>query len=146
MPDTTIYLRDYQFPAFTIDAVSLIFDLYDDLALVTATIRLIRRHSGALHLLGEELELVSLHLNGVPLQAGEYQLQEDGLVINDCPDEMTLTVMTRIRPQDNTQLSGLYKSNHLFCTQCEAEGFRRITYFLDRPDVLATYTTKIIAD
>ncbi|MDR3502299.1 MAG: aminopeptidase N [Legionella sp.] len=145
-PDRTIYLKNYQAPLFAVDTVNLNFDLYDDHALVSSELKLTRQHAGALHLYGEELELVSLHLNGQQLDASAYKLTEDGLTIEHCPDEVTLKIVTRIYPQNNTQLSGLYRSNHLFCTQCEAEGFRRITYFLDRPDVLATYTTRISAD
>ncbi|CEG58850.1 aminopeptidase N [Legionella fallonii] len=146
MPDTTIYLKNYQPPAFSIDTVDLNFDLYDDHALVNSKIRLIRQHEGALRLYGDELELISIHMNGVELEPSAYTLDGDDLMIERCPDEMILEIVTRIRPQDNTELSGLYRSNHLFCTQCEAEGFRRITYFLDRPDVLAKYTTRISAD
>jgi aminopeptidase N len=146
MPDTTVYLKDYQAPSFSIDTVNLSFDLYDDHALVSNKMTLTREHKGALHLYGDELELISVHLNGVILEPYEYTLTDDALVLEQCPDQMTLDIVTRIRPQENTQLSGLYRSNRLFCTQCEAEGFRRITYFLDRPDVLATYTTRISAD
>lgn len=146
MPDTTIYLKNYQAPSFQIDTVDLSFDLYDDYALVTSTLQLTRQHDGALHLLGDELELISLHMNGLKLEPSAYTLQQEDLIIENCPDELTLNIVTRIHPQNNTKLSGLYRSNHLFCTQCEAEGFRRITYFLDRPDVLATYTTRISAD
>lgn len=144
--DTTVYLKNYQAPSFAVDIVNLDFDLYADHALVCSELKLTRQHAGALHLYGDELELVSLHLNGKELAATEYQLQADALIIENCPDELTLKIVTRIYPQNNTQLSGLYRSNHLFCTQCEAEGFRRITYFPDRPDVLATYTTRISAD
>lgn len=146
MPDTTIYLKNYQAPVFTVETVDLSFDLYDDHALVSSTLKLTRQHKGPLYLLGDELELISLHMNGQKLESTAYTLQNDDLIIENCPDEVTLKIVTRIRPQNNTKLSGLYRSNHLFCTQCEAEGFRRITYFLDRPDVLATYTTRISAD
>lgn len=146
MPDTTIYLKNYQAPTFAVETVDLSFDLYDDYALVKSTLKLNRQHEGALFLYGDELELVSVHLNGVQLASSAYRIQDDGLVIEECPDHMMLLIVTRIQPQNNTQLSGLYRSNHLFCTQCEAEGFRRITYFPDRPDVLATYTTRISAD
>ncbi|MDR3442178.1 MAG: aminopeptidase N [Legionella sp.] len=145
-PDTTIYLENYKAPLFAVETVSLDFDLYDDHALVSSELKLKRQHKGALHLFGDELELVSVHLNGKKLMPADYTLSEDSLIIDQCPDELTLNIVTRIYPQDNTKLSGLYRSNHLFCTQCEAEGFRRITYFLDRPDVLATYTTRITAD
>lgn len=146
MTDTTIYLKDYQAPAFTIDSVNLSFDLFNDYADVYSKLKLRRQHPGALHLSGEDVELISIFLNGLKLSNEDYELQANDLLIKKCPEECTLEIVTRIRPQENTQLSGLYRSNHLFCTQCEAEGFRRITYFLDRPDVLASYTTKITAD
>lgn len=146
MPNKTIYLKNYQPPTFSVDTIDLSFDLYDDHALVSSKIRLIRQRTGALHLYGDELELISIHMNGVQLEPSAYTMNEDDLILEHCPDEIILEIVTRIRPQDNTELSGLYRSNHLFCTQCEAEGFRRITYFLDRPDVLAKYTTRISAD
>lgn len=146
MPDTTVYLKNYQPPFFAIETLNLNFDLYDDHALVSNELKLIRQHEGPLHLYGDELELVSVHMNGQKLEPSAYVLQPDALIIENCPDEFALKIVTRIYPQNNTQLSGLYRSNHLFCTQCEAEGFRRITYFLDRPDVLTTYTTRISAD
>jgi aminopeptidase N len=146
IPDTTIYLKNYQPPTFTIETVDLSFDLYDDHALVSNTMKLSRQRGGALHLYGDALELISVHMNDRELETSAYKLENGDLIIEQCPDAMTLKIVTRIHPQNNTELSGLYRSNHLFCTQCEAEGFRRITYFLDRPDVLATYTTRISAD
>ncbi|RUR14000.1 aminopeptidase N [Legionella sp. km772] len=146
MPDTTVYLKDYKPTSFRVETVDLSFDLYDDHALVTSRLVLHRQHEGKLHLYGDELELLSIAMNGQVLEPSAFQLQESDLIIDNCPDQLTLEILTRIKPQDNTQLSGLYRSNHLFCTQCEAEGFRRITYFLDRPDVLAKYTTRISAD
>lgn len=146
MPNSTVYLKNYLPPSFTVEAVDLNFDLYDDHTLVTSQLKLVRQQSGALYLFGDELELISVHLNGVELDSTMYILQGSDLVIENCPDAFTLQVVTRIYPHKNTQLSGLYCSNHLYCTQCEAEGFRRITYFLDRPDVLTTYTTRITAD
>lgn len=146
MPDTTIYLKNYQAPLFAVETVDLSFDLYDDHALVSSTLKLIRQQDGALHLYGDELELVSISINGQKLDPSAYTVQDEDLIIEHCPDVMTLNIVTRISPQNNTKLSGLYRSNNLFCTQCEAEGFRRITYFLDRPDVLAKYTTRISAD
>lgn len=145
MTDTTIYLKNYQPPAFTVSTVTLDFDLHDDHALVKNEMHLTRQHPGELHLFGDELELISIEMNGVPLASSKYRLQNQDLIITTCPDEFTLTIKTRIRPQDNTKLSGLYRSNRLFCTQCEAEGFRRMTYFPDRSDVLAMYTTRISA-
>jgi aminopeptidase N len=146
MPDTTVYLKDYQAPTFKVDTVDLSVDLYDDHALVHSRLRLLRQREGDLYLYGDELELIEISMDGKKLESFEYSVQNGDLIITDCPAQMTLEVVTRIKPQENTQLSGLYRSNHLFCTQCEAEGFRRITYFLDRPDVLATYTTRISAD
>lgn len=146
MSDVTIYRKDYQPSSFTAVTVDLEFDLRDDHAMVTNHMRLERQHPGELRLYGDELELISIHLNDQLLDKNAYRLDADDLVIADCPDTVKLTVVTRIRPQDNTKLSGLYRSHQLFCTQCEAQGFRRMTYFLDRPDVLATYTTRISAD
>lgn len=146
MPDTTVYRKDYQTPSFSVNTVNLSVDLYDDHAMVHCTVTLVRQHEGVLHLYGDELELIHIAMNGTLLQPSEYILQNSDLILERCPDILSLDIVTRIRPQENTQLSGLYRSNHLFCTQCEAEGFRRITYFLDRPDVLATYTTRISAD
>lgn len=146
MSDVTIYRKDYQPSSFTAVTVDLEFDLHDDHAIVRNHMQLKRQHPGELRLYGDELELVSIHLNDQPLDKSAYRIDEQDLVIADCPDTVKLTVVTRIRPQDNTKLSGLYRSHQLFCTQCEAQGFRRMTYFLDRPDVLATYTTRISAD
>ena len=146
MPNTTTYLKNYQPPTFSVSTVNLNFDLYDDHALVTNKMTLTRQHPGDLQLFGHGLELVSLHMNETLLQTSDYRLDKEELLISASPNEVTLTIVTRIRPQDNTALSGLYRSNHLFCTQCEAEGFRRITYFPDRSDVLATYTTRITAE
>lgn len=146
MPDTTVYLKNYQAPVFNVETVDLNFDLYDEHVIVHSTLKLNRQEPGALQLLGEDLELISIQMNGRPLDTNSYTIQDDILFIESCPDQVTLQIVTRLQPQNNTQLSGLYRSNHLFCTQCEAEGFRRITYFLDRPDVLAIYTTTISAD
>ncbi|MBN9229700.1 MAG: aminopeptidase N, partial [Legionella sp.] len=142
----TIYLKDYQPPVFNIETVHLNVDLYDDHALVRSELQLTRQYPGSLQLVGDELELVSIELDGESLPAEAYEVTPEQLTIYQSPDSFKLMVTTRIYPQNNTQLSGLYRSNHLFCTQCEAEGFRRITYFLDRPDVLATYTTRITAE
>lgn len=146
MPNTTVYLKEYQEPTFKVDTVDLSFELFDDHALVHSRLQLIRQHEGSLHLFGDELQLLSLVMNGNELAAFEYRLHDGDLIIDNCPEHIILDIVTRIKPQENTKLSGLYRSNQLFCTQCEAEGFRRITYFLDRPDVLATYTTRITAD
>ena len=103
MPNSTVYLKNYQPPSFTIETVDLNFDLYDDHALVSSTLKLIRQHPGVLHLYGNDLELISLHMNGQKLESGEYMIQEGDLIVEKCPDEMTLTIVTRIQPQKNTQ-------------------------------------------
>jgi aminopeptidase N len=151
-PPQPVRLADYRPPEFLIDTVDLVFDL--DGAKTRVKSRLgIRRNPAAfdpaapLHLDGEELALVSLALDGELLGANRYQLSAEGsLTLADVPDAFTLDVETRIAPDSNTQLSGLYMSGGNFCTQCEPEGFRRITYFIDRPDVMARYTTTIVAD
>src|SRR5215831_3574759 len=151
-PPQPVRLTDYRAPAFLIDDVDLVFDLRDDDTRVKSRLR-IRRNPDSpdrrapLDLDGEELTLLSLALNGEPLGANRYQLPaEGGLTIADVPDAFTLDIETRIKPDGNTALSGLYMSGGNFCTQCEPEGFRRITYFVDRPDVMARYTTTIRAD
>ncbi|MCP0912809.1 aminopeptidase N [Legionella sp. 27cVA30] len=142
----TIYRKDYQPPVFSVESIALDFDLYDDHALVTNQMQLKRQREGGLHLCGDELELLSIAMNGQGLAADAYELREGNLIIPICPDEFSLSIVTRIRPQDNTSLSGLYRSRQMFCTQCEAEGFRRMTFYPDRPDVLSIFTTKIHAD
>ncbi|KTD46693.1 aminopeptidase [Legionella rubrilucens] len=146
MPETTVYLKNYQSPVFSIKTVQLNFELFDDHALVTNDMTVKRQYAGPLQLFGDELELVSLHIDGREIEEKNYRFVDGHLLVENCPDEATVTVVTRIYPQKNSKLSGLYRSNQMFCTQCEAEGFRRITYFPDRPDVLATYTTRICAD
>ena len=146
MSDGTTYLKNYQPSTFTAVTVDLDFDLHDDHVLVSNRMILQRQCAGELRLYGDELALISVHLNEKPLLESAYRIDNGDLIITDCPDEARLTVVTRIRPEANTTLSGLYRSNALFCTQCESHGFRRITFFLDRPDVLATYTTRISAD
>ena len=95
---------------------------------------------------GQSLELLSINLNNHPLTAADYQTDTNQLMIHRVPDRFELTLTTRIRPQENTSLEGLYKSSGNFCTQCEAEGFRKITYYLDRPDVMSVFTTTLVAD
>ncbi|WP_133127594.1 aminopeptidase N [Legionella nagasakiensis] len=146
MPETTIYRKDYQPYAFAVEKVDLEFDLYGDHAVVINRMQLKRLRQGALRLYGDELELVEVKLDGRTLDKGAYQFVEQDIVIESCPDAFTLTIATRIYPQNNTKLSGLYRTHRLFCTQCEAEGFRRMTFFPDRPDVLSVYTTRICAD
>ena len=145
-------LADYRPPEFLVDTVDLTFDLAPSDTRVAAHLRL-RRNPAAdesqteLRLDGDELEPVALALDGRPLAPGEYAVEPDStLVIAQVPDAFALDIETRIAPERNTALSGLYVSGGNFCTQCEPEGFRRITYFLDRPDVMARYSVTIRAD
>lgn len=146
MTNKTIYLDAYTPPAFEVKTVFLEIDLEETYAYITNTMTLKRHHAGNLRLNGDGLVLESIEKNGVLLKSDAYQLEGDDLLLTSCEDEMTLKIVTRIEPQNNTALSGLYRSHDLFCTQCEAEGFRRITFFPDRPDVLSIYTTRISAD
>ena len=140
----TIHLKDYAPPAFRVDAVDLDVDIREDHALVRAKLQ-VRRNSGSgpLVLNGEELRLLSVSLNG---RRPGYERTAGTLTIADVPDAFTLETLSRIEPQKNTHLEGLYATKDGFVTQCEAEGFRRITWFIDRPDVMARYTTTIHAD
>ncbi len=147
-----VRLADYLVPEFLIDTVELVFALEDGATRVKSRLGIRRNPEGsdpkaALELDGEELTLARVALDGVALGPNRYRLPEaGGLVIDAAPDAFTLDIETRIDPARNTALSGLYMSGGNFCTQCEPEGFRRITYFIDRPDVMARYSTTIVAD
>ena len=149
MPKTT-YLTDYRPPVYMINRVALRFILNEEATTVQSRLELQandnRDNTRSLVLHGSELELVSLRLDGRLLDNSEFRLHDESLTIDNTPSEFTLEVETRIYPHKNNSLEGLYRSSGNFCTQCEAEGFRKITYFLDRPDVLARYTTTIEAD
>ncbi len=144
-------LADYQPPAFLIDTVDLAFDLDEAATQVRSRMTLRRNPASAdsaapLSLDGEAVTLVRVMLDGAELGANRYVLADGKLLIPDMPDAATLEIEARIAPKDNTELSGLYTSNGSYFTQCEAEGFRRITFFPDRPDVMARFTTTITAD
>ncbi|HGS4503105.1 TPA: aminopeptidase N [Vibrio parahaemolyticus] len=139
------YRKDYQAPSHTITDIDLTFDLYDNDTIVIALSKVVQKgESTTLELDGEGLELRSVKVDGEDW--AHHEVKEASLVLSDLPAEFELEIITKIDPEANTALEGLYKSGGAFCTQCEAEGFRRITYYLDRPDVLAKYTTKVIAD
>ena len=143
----TIYLNEYQKPHFQIDHVDLTFELSEELTRVVSVMKLRRQTVGEpLVLMGEKLTLVKVKLDGHSLANTAYELSDTTLTVFDVPDDFTLEIETIIQPQENFSLEGLYKSSGNYCTQCEAEGFRKITYFLDRPDVMALFTTRIIAD
>lgn len=143
-----IYRKDYKAPDFLIENTKLLFQIHDGYTDVTATTTFTRNgdHKRSLSLDGEELELLSVSLDGKVLNENDYTLTDKKLELNTPQESFTLEVKTCIKPEENTALEGLYKSSVIYCTQCEAEGFRRITYFLDRPDVLTTYHVRIEAD
>ncbi|TBW59557.1 aminopeptidase N [Marinobacter halodurans] len=146
----TIYLKDYKVPPYLVDHVDLRFELFEEGTRVYNSME-IRRNPDAdpgqpLELDGEGLELEGLTVNGLPLAPSDFEVTSGGLRIEKVSDAFTLGVVTWILPQDNTRLEGLYKSSGMFCTQCEAEGFRWITYFPDRPDIMARFRTRVEAD
>ena len=140
------YRLDYQAPHYLIDTIDLDVQLGEEKTRVTAISRVRRNgeHNEPLRLDGDEMELITVAIDGRPF--GDYRLLPGGLELANLPAEFVLTIETDIDPAANTALEGLYKSGDAFCTQCEAEGFRRITYYLDRPDILARYSTRITAD
>jgi aminopeptidase N len=147
----TIYRQDYAAPDYLIETVDLRFELGEESTRVRSRLAIVGtydRKQGVrpLLLVGKDLLLKSVVLDGQALGAEQYTVDEDSLTIADVPMDFVLEIETEIRPQENTSLEGLYKSSGNFCTQCEAEGFRKITYFMDRPDVMARYTTTITAD
>ncbi|HEX3349148.1 MAG TPA: aminopeptidase N [Acetobacteraceae bacterium] len=149
-PPQPVRLVDYRLPDFLVDTVDLTFDLDEAETRVTARLAVRRNplatRDAPLFFDGEALKLERVSLDGAVLGANRYSVDAHGLAISDVPDSFVLEVETRISPRNNTELSGLYVSNGGFFTQCEAQGFRRITFFPDRPDVMARYTTTIFAD
>lgn len=146
-----IHLKDYQAPDYLIDETHLKFELFEDHSLVHAELKLRRnpeRGAGLPPLLlhGQQLELLALELDGQALGADDYQLDDEQLGVQPRQAEFVLRSTVRIHPESNTALEGLYKSGKMFCTQCEAEGFRKITYYLDRPDVMSRFTTTVSAE
>jgi len=145
-----VYLKDYQPPAFRVTHAELKFDLVPEATRVTAVLHL-ERHPDSepgqpLVLDGEKLSLKRVAIDGQELDDGEYRLDDASLTIPDAPDRLRLETEVEIDPASNTALEGLYLSNGMFCTQCEAQGFRRITFYPDRPDVMATFSTTVIGD
>ena len=148
----TIFLKDYRVPAFLVDHVDLRFELFEDGARVHCTLAMRRNPDSdssdkSLELDGDSLTtLESVSLDDTALEGGAYEDRDDKLTLHEVPDQFNLGIVTWIEPQNNTRLEGLYKSSGMFCTQCEAEGFRCITYFPDRPDVMARFRTRVEAD
>ena len=148
----TIYLKDYQVPEYLIEKTELVFELNEDNCKVSSVLHIRRNpdsHSKQSDLFlqgGSELDLQQVALDGVLLTAEAYKRTEEGLIIKQVADAAVVEIGLLIKPHLNTTMMGLYKSRTLYCTQCEAEGFRNITFYLDRPDVMSEFTTKIIAD
>jgi len=147
--DTPIVTRlsDYRPYGFTITKVELDFDLQPSATIVRSKLHVVKNgNTDDLFLDGEDIKLLSLELDGKKLQKSRIKTSENGLTIPEVPDDFILEIKTQCAPDKNTSLMGLYVSGGRFCTQCEAQGFRRITYFPDRPDVLSTYTVRVAAD
>ena len=145
----TIYRKDYTPPSYLVETVELGFDLDPARTIVANRMTLRRNPDSAqreIELYGENLELVALRMNGKPLGGTDYRIEGSLLTIPNTPDTVTLEIETICVPEQNTTLNGLYTSNGSFYTQCEAEGFRAITYFPDRPDVMAVFTVMLRAD
>ncbi len=145
------FRKDYAVPPFLVSTLHLDFQLNEDASTVRATMQLSRNldsldTAGPLVLDGEDLELLEVKVDGADLPAAQYRTDAETLTVDGLPQTCTLETLVRIKPQDNTRLEGLYKAGPNYCTQCEAEGFRRITYYPDRPDVMATFTTRVEAD
>ncbi|NYR09712.1 aminopeptidase N [Psychrobacter sp. BI730] len=156
MPDvpphapSKINLKDYTKPSFDVETVHLDIKLFEDYAQVDSTLEMVRQTAGDIVLFGESLELLTITMNGKTLSTEDYQQEAGKLTIYDAPERATLDIQVRICPQTNTTLEGLYMAGSsddtMFVTQCEPEGFRKITFYPDRPDVLAIFTTRLEAD
>ncbi|WP_299586205.1 aminopeptidase N [uncultured Microbulbifer sp.] len=146
----TIYLKDYQVPDYLVDSTDLHFELEPKATLVKSQLSVRRNHEAGeglppLLLDGVDLELISVAVDGSILPPASYQETPEGLILTVEKPEFLLEIYNRINPEDNTSLEGLYLSNDMYCTQCEAEGFRKITFYPDRPDVMSKFTTTIVS-
>ena len=147
---TPIYRKDYKEAPYSIDKTTLEFTLEETYTIVKSELTISRKNGydkqEPLVLNGVNLELIEIKIDDIKLNSDEYRLTPDSLVLENLPETVVLKITTKIYPASNTSLDGLYKSGNMYCTQCEAEGFRKITYYLDRPDILSSYKVKIIAD
>jgi len=150
--EQSVFLKDYCEPDYWVKKVDLSFLLAPTETVIVSKLAIERNKTSVtdepLILDGDDLQLVSVSVNGKALGDDDYTVTPQFLKINNVPGEKKfhVSIETRINPEANTKLMGLYRSNRIYCTQCEADGFRRITYFPDRPDVLAVYTVRIEAD
>ena len=156
MPDvpphapSKINLKDYKKPSFDVETIDLDIKLFEAHAQVDSKLKMVRQTAGDLVLFGEDLDLLAITMNGELLTTTDYEQEAGKLVIADAPNEVVLEIQVRICPQTNTALEGFYMAGSgadtMFVTQCEPEGFRKITFYPDRPDVLAIFTTRLEAD
>ena len=148
----TIYLKDYKVSPFLIETTDLVFDLGDEQTCVTTRLAVRRNpaskeQSNSLELNSKgDVQLQWIEIDGQRLNDSDYTLSDNMLILRNLPASCVITTEVLIQPQLNTSMMGLYRSRTMFCTQCEAEGFRRITYFPDRPDIMSIFTVKIVAD
>ncbi len=142
------YLKDYKKPVYAIKTVDLTFELFEKETIVTNSMQIIKvdMNEKDLKLDAVNLELLEVSLNGLKLQESRYIIEEENLTIINVPNEFEIKIKNKIYPQNNTELEGLYKSGDIFCTQNEPEGFRSITPYLDRPDIMSVFTTTVVAD
>ncbi|MEM1412977.1 MAG: M1 family aminopeptidase, partial [Pseudomonadota bacterium] len=147
-PRQAVYRKDYIPYPWTIADLTLNFDIHDDHTLVRTdlTLTAVSGQPGPLELLGSDLELLSIMIDGEPLDPDGYAVEGESLVVREAPATCRLSTEVRIRPEENTALEGLYRSADFLLTQCEPEGFRKITWFPDRPDVMTRYSVRIEAD
>lgn len=149
--ETVVIQRDsYTVPQYQIPTTELLFELHPTHTRVTSQLSIVRAEGvssdSPLELNGVELKLISVSVDGLPLASSDYDVSDTTLTLFHLPPSFTLSVVTEIAPDNNTALEGLYRSSGNFCTQCEAEGFRKITYYLDRPDVLSVFTVTLVGD
>ncbi len=147
----TIYAKDYQQPAFYIDQTFLTFELHEGTTVVSSRLMMRKNPAfsvGELILDGQDLELRSIKIDGVEIKKSLYQINSENIIITlgQVGDNFVLECVTAIHPEKNTSLEGLYRSRGMYCTQCEAEGFRKITYYLDRPDVMSEFHVTLVAE
>ena len=146
-PPETIYLKDYTPPTFAVRRVALDIRVFDDHTLVSSELEVERQSAGDLQLLGRDLKLQSIRVDGELLSSEQYQLDSEQLILSHLGDKATISIDVLIHPETNTQLEGLYQAGaDLLVTQNEPEGFRKITFYPDRPDVLSVFTTRVEAD
>jgi aminopeptidase N len=144
----TIYLKDYKAPEFTIKTCDLVFELFEEHTQVTNLMHIIKADKSSKNLVlnSIDLELIEIYLNDAKLDESRYVIEKETLTVLDVGDEFKLIIINKIYPQLNSELEGLYKSGNIFCTQNEPEGFRRITPYIDRPDVMAVFKTTLVAN